>query len=171
MSLNSAQLYFKSLIVNTPFTFATPAGTTLETFVAPPAINPDAMLRPQAFVWGSEYNSKRETMGMRGQLQNGSFRSTKYMMDIWVVWYQDLSQGNIDSEFPAVLDTIRTVIEQSPAVVENVVDNTTGRVSDFLGVGENNHGSYGPWEAISSQSTIVACKARFTFELDEWYLQ
>jgi len=168
MSLNSVQLYFKSMLngISLPTAYT----TNLQAFVAPPTINPNISIGAQCYIWGSESEHDRKTMGQRGQLANGSFRGGKYDIDVWVIWYQDLTAAAVDSEFPAVLDTVRVTIERSPDQVHGLLDTTTGYVSDLLAVGDHNKQSYGSWKAAAPQSTLVSVSGRLQCTVVEWYL-
>lgn len=168
MSMNSVQLYIKSVING--IALPTTPGTDLTVWIAPPAVNPDAGAGAQAFVWGADGDAKRKTMGQRGTLINGSFRGAVHELDVWLTWYQDLTQDNVDSEFPACCDTVRYTIERSPYQVPSLLDTTTGYVSDVYDIGDTNNWQYGSWKAVAPQSSLVACSWRLRLTVKEWYL-
>lgn len=94
--------------------------------------------RPHAFIWGGTLNEKRRTMGgPRAATVNTSspFHTLNHRIDIIVRYALPLKLVNIDSCFPAILDSIMEVLRGIEMPVK-ITDALTGRQSTIQIIGE-----------------------------------
>jgi hypothetical protein len=157
MPLNSVMQHTKEAISGTIF----PTGLTwdgvnqvpnLQAHISPP-VGTVVSDGPHAFVWGSTLNEKRQTMGgpRTKQISNtAGFRNLDHRIDIVVRYALPASLVNIDSCFPAIVDSIMEVLRgiQMPITIN---DELTGRQSTIQIIGEEFQVQNGQIYALTDQ--------------------
>lgn len=120
----------------------------------------DAADAPQAFVWPSEGEERRDSAPRGPGLKRALHRVSIYLMYIFDpdtgLSFRDLVEG--------VMQTIRT----TTMPVQGLTDSVTGRQSDILLIGETMRYTISPPEALSDQR-LMAFDGEITADITETF--
>lgn len=166
MSISSVQLYLKNQLQG--LALPTTPAQNLTAIVTPnQPVMKDTF--PRAFIWGSTGNEGRQTMprAKPGQPSTGGFKTLVHHVDIWIVWFGVSSDPNADSQFPSVMEAIMQQLRTTTMPVLNLLDTTTGRLSDLLMVGEDMKWDYAPVHSLIPQRNIYRYDGRIIVDVKE----
>ena len=165
MTLNAVQHYVKGLLDGLTLPFAQEGSLTA--YVAPPSVGDQ--INPLCFIWGSVGDKSRRA-GSRakpGLPSTGGFKKAIWQTDLWLYYVEDADDPDADSLFPAVIDAICGVLENTLMPVA-VTDPTTRAVSTVLQIGETVKIDYAPVRSLEGQR-LVQYEARLIVDIEESY--
>lgn len=165
MSISSVQLYLKNQLQG--LALPTTPAANLTAIVTPPTV--DKRTIPRAYIWGSTGQEARQTMprAQPGLPSTGGFKVLEHNVDIWIVWYDVASDALADSQFPSIMEAIMQQLRTTLMPVLNLLDTTSGRVSDLLMVGEDMHWDYAPVHSVIPQRNIYRYDGKIVVRIKE----
>ena len=134
MSLNSVQMYVKSLLNGLALPYTSEG--TLSAYISYPLPVDEAS--PICFIWGADIDEHRQTAprAQPGQPSTGGFKDVVYLLDVWLMHAELNDDPNADSMFPVVIDTIAKTLRNTQLGVQ-LTDSVTGDVSTIKAIGED----------------------------------
>lgn len=163
MPLNAMQTYVKSIINAAEL----PLGLgVLQAFITPP--DPGDGLDPVVYIWGSVADERRQTMPRHkpGLPHTGGFKVIDHVIDLWLVFCEYSDAQNVDSSFPAFIDSVAEILRDTLMPVLNLIDPVTGGTSDILAIGEHITWDYAPVHSLADQR-MLRYTARMTVDVKE----
>lgn len=142
----------------------------LQVFIAPPV--PGLLGQPQVYIWGAEWDDKRQTMprvnnisGVSPSGQRSGYHKITWNMYLYVMYMTTADNPNADQDFPLIIDAITNVLHTTPCPVD-LTDPTTGAPSTLLLIGEHIHGQMAPVQDLNNQG-MVLYDAQLVCDVDE----
>lgn len=138
MPINTVLSHIKSVLSGLPL----PQDLgVMSAFITPLDPNTDA-LEPCAYVWPAHGDERRHTKPRAdpGNLASGGDKQTVHQIDVWLVWFGEAAEPNIDVAFPAVVDGVMACLRNTPLLTVPTIlatDPVTGARSALLAIGEN----------------------------------
>jgi hypothetical protein len=166
MPLNTVQHYLQGVLDQ----LVLPLGIgTLDAYITPP--NPrDNVTDPAAYIWGSHGDESRLTVprAQHGDLASGGDKTLAHRTDVWLTWFGEADNPQVDQQFPAIVDAVLAVLRNVEMLdqTQHAQDPVTGQLSNLLNVGENMTWEYGPVRATADQR-YLRYDAQITVEVIE----
>lgn len=123
-----------------------------------PAPGADDGSGANAYVWGANLDEARETVprAAHGNLASGGNKELTHRVNIWLVWFTDPDDPNINLGFPAIVDAVMAVYRNVEMLdqTQHAIDPITGQESNLLNVGEKMSAEYAPVRAVADQRLL-----------------
>lgn len=110
----------------------------LSAFITPPDPRTDAQ-DPAAYIWSSRGAERRQALPRGNTPGAGSLAGWKeidHEVSIWLTWFDEDSDSDADTSFPAVLDAVLNALRTSGKSPLYTSDPLTGMQSDLVDIGE-----------------------------------
>lgn len=126
---------------------------SLEAFIMPLPANDSS--NAGAYIWGSHHDEKRKALprALNGDLSTGGLKELTWQIDVWLLWFGQFDEPQVDLQFPSIVDFVCAVLRNAPLVqaADHAHDPVTGQSSQLLSVGENMSSTMPPPRATSDQ--------------------
>jgi hypothetical protein len=151
------------------------SGRFLESFISAP--DPETtQINPHAYVWASkgpeQRNSGKRNTPPAGAPQatpastNSGFKILKHSLEIYLTWFNDNMDPQINASFPAVIDLVMNILRCCKMPID-IVDPATGFNCQLINLGEVLNYEYVPTRSTASQR-IQRNDAMITAPVEEW---
>lgn len=151
MPLNTCQQYLYTQLngLNLPLGLG-----QLEAFIMPLPANDSA--NAGAYIYGSHHDEVRKAVprARPGVLSSGGLKELTWQLDVWLLWFGEFDEPNVDLQFPSIVDFVCATLRNAPLVqaADHAQDPVTGQLSQLLAVGERLSSTMPPPRAVADQA-------------------
>lgn len=156
MPLLSVQRYVQGILNGLPVPGQT---ALLAAQITPPPLQP--INGPMAFIWGATMRAARHA-GPRitgNDPSTAGFKKLAWELDVWLSYLANPKSTTIDSEFPALVDSVMRALWQTP--MTGFIDpqgvpcpRETDGATQIISIGENMRLEYATPKAVQTGRTL-----------------